>query len=75
MLREIAPSIAIRDRDLAKHRADREIANGASRAVDREIALVLLGFVSVFLGFASSFFFSKHQKIFSENFFEMQPNT
>ena len=29
----------------------------------------------IFLGFVFSFFFSKHQKIFFGNFFEMQPNT
>ena len=33
------------------------------------------GFCSCFSGFVSSFFFSKHQQIFFETFFEMQPNT
>ena len=33
--------------------------------------LILLGL----FGFVFSFFFSKHQKIFSRKFFEMQPNT
>ena len=34
-----------------------------------------LGCGLCFSGFVFSFFFSKHQKIFSEKFFEMQPNT
>ena len=49
------------------------------RTVDRKITPCSSGFVRVFLGFASSFFFSnffsKHQKIFFEKYFEMQPNT
>ena len=61
-LREIASSIAIRD-----------------RSVHHEIVPCSSGFVRVFLGFASSFFFSnffsKRQKIFFEKYFEMQPNT
>ena len=62
-LRDIAPS-----RDCA---VDREIAPSRDCAVDREIAIV----DDIFLGFVFSFFFSKHQKIFSGKFFEMQPNT
>ena len=37
------------------------------RSIDHEIAPCSSRFVQVFLGFASSFFFSKHQKIFSKN--------
>ena len=69
-----ASSDASRDRERCfAHRRSRErcfgavdLANGASPP---SIAPVLLGFVSVFLGFASSFFISKHQKIFSEKNF------
>ena len=61
---EIAIS-PIRDRDLV---------------VDRDRAVVVVDdfFLSCglcFSGFVFSFFFSKHQKIFSGKFFEMQPNT
>ena len=52
------------DRDLAKI----EIAPARSRS---RIAIV----DDFFPGFVFSLFFSKHQKIFSGKFFEMQPNT
>ena len=44
----------------------------------RSLMIFFLGFfwvLSVFAGVVFSFFFSKHQKIFFGNFFEMQPNT
>ena len=72
-----------RSRSTARSRR-REIAiNGTiSRRVDREIAPLIARSQSriaiiddIFLGFVFSFFFSKHQKIFSGKFFEMQPNT
>ena len=58
-LREIAPSIAISDRD-------------------RAVVVVddfFLGCGLCFSRFVFSFFFSKHEKIFSGKFFEMQLNT
>ena len=61
-LTEIAINVAI------SRRVDREIASARSRS---RIAIV----DDIFLGFVFSFFFSKHQKIFFEKFFEMQPNT
>ena len=65
--REIAPLVAIsRRRDRA---VDRDLASARSRR--REIWEV----VACVSGFVFSFFFSKHQKIFSGKFFEMQPNT
>ena len=67
-LREIAiaPSIAISDRD--QRRGRRTLF---SVVVDD----FFLGCGLCFSGFVFSFFFSKHQKIFSGKFFEMQPNT
>ena len=62
-LREIAPSIAI-----SRRRRDRD------RVVDRDRRCDL-GCGLCFSEFVFSFFFSKHQKIFSGKFFEMQPNT
>ena len=74
-----------RKNDLAKHRSRHRsrstvpIDASRNRAVDRKIASCSSGFVQVFMGFASSFFFSnffsKRQKIFFEKYFEMQPNT
>ena len=64
-LREIAPLIAIsRQQDQA---VDRDLARREIR--EEEFELCLSFFWVVF-----SFFFSKHQKIFSGKFFEMQPN-
>ena len=62
----IAPDQDCRRRDLAK------IAISPSRDRDRRHGL---GCGLCFFEFVFSFFFSKHQKIFSRNFFEMQPNT
>ena len=45
------------------------------RAVDRDLAKIEIAPSSPSSGFVFSFFFSKHQKIFFRNFFEMQPNT
>ena len=50
---------------------DRDLGS-SSLAVDRDF---FLGCGLCFSGFVLSFFFSKHQKIFSGKFFEMQPNT
>ena len=50
---------------------DRDLGS-SSLAVDRDF---FLGCGLCFSGFVFSFFFSKHQKIFSGKFFEMQPNT
>ena len=56
-----------RSRDLAPRRSqDHAVARSRSW-----IAIV----DDIFLEFVFSFFFSKHQKIFSGKFFEMQPNT
>ena len=70
-----------RDASIARSRR-RELATRQSRdhAVDRKIALARswsrIAIVDdIFIGFVLSFFFSKHQKIFSGKFFEMQPNT
>ena len=84
--RERTRDRAVRSR--TKHRSRRlrstlcEIASSIAiwdHTVDREIAPCSSGFVRVFLGFVSSFFFSnffsKRQKIFFEKYFEMQPNT
>ena len=71
-----------RDRAVARSRSqiDRDLAPSRARAVDREIAparsrsqIAIID--GIFLGFVFSFFISKHQKIFSGKFFEMQPNT
>ena len=62
-LREITPSIAISDRDQRRGRR-----TGFVVELD-------LGCGLCFSGFVFSFFFSKHQKIFSGKFFKMQPNT
>ena len=69
-------SSRLRSRSTARSRA---VARSRSRAVDREIAPARsrsqIAIVDgIFLGFVFSFFFSKHQKIFSGKFFEMQPN-
>ena len=67
-------------RDLATRRS-RDRNGASSRRVVREIApsrarVASIAIVDdIFLGFVFSFFFSKHQKIFSGKFFEMQPNT
>ena len=80
-LREIAPSIAISDRtvdrDLAKKARSRSRRQSQSRIAINSVVvgLDLLGCGLCFSGFVFSFFFSKHQKIFSGKFFEMQPNT
>ena len=80
--REIAQLIAIspsteiaingtisRDRDASIARSRRrELAPLIARSRS-QIAIV----DDIFLGFVFSFFFSKHQKIFSGKFFEMQP--
>ena len=63
----IAPSIVISDRERA----------GAVVGLEPFSSLMIFFFwvvACVFL-FVFSFFFSKHQKIFSGKFFEMQPNT
>ena len=93
-LREITIDIAIQrsiERDLAKHRADRDRCS-ASRDRDRRRSRRTgareaprcrtqssverqFGFCPCFFGFVFSFFFSKDQKIFFGKFFEMQPNT
>ena len=57
----IAIDNAVVGLELAKH-----------RAVEPSRASIIDDFFS---GFVFSFFFSKHQKIFSGKFFEMQPNT
>ena len=57
-------------RDLAKRRSRSRIF--LSRRWSRFFSGLWLVFFS---GFVFSFFFSKHQKIFSGKFFEMQPNT
>ena len=62
----IAPDRDCCRRDLAK------IAISPSRDRDRRRGL---GCGLCFFEFVFSFFFSKHQKIFSRKFFEMQPNT
>ena len=74
--------VTARDRAVARSRSqiDRDLAPSRARAVDREIAPARsrsqIAIVDgIFLGFVFSFFFSKHQKIFSGKFFEMQPNT
>ena len=67
-LREIAPSIAISDRNRA---VDRDLRSRSPVVVDD----FFLGCGLCFSGFVFSFFFSKHQKIFSGKYFEMQPNT
>ena len=71
-----------RDRAVARSRSqiDRDLAPSRARAVDRKIAPARsrsqIAIVDgIFLGFVFSFFSSKHQKIFSRKFFEMQPNT
>ena len=70
------------NRDLAKHRAVEP--SRASIAISLLVELAsrasivddfFPGFCPCFSGFVSSFFFSKHQKIFFGKFFEMQPNT
>ena len=61
------------DRDLGQRR-DRDRRRGCQTGfvvVDD----FFLGYGLCFSGFVFSFFFSKHQKIFSGKFFEMQPNT
>ena len=67
--RKIATTAREEDRDLAK--------KARSRSCRRTgfVAGLDLGCGLCFSGFMFSFFFSKHQKIFSEIFFEMQPNT
>ena len=62
----IALSIVISDRDQRRGHRTRNIF-----VVDDFFLTV----VACFSGFVFSFFFSKHQKIFSGKFFEMQPNT
>ena len=75
--REIAPLIAIspsRDRVGSRSRSTAREEDPGSRSpvvVDD----FFLGCGLCFSGFVFSFFFSKHQKIFSGKFFEMQPNT
>ena len=64
----ISPSTEIAINGATSQRVDSEIALARSRS---QIAIV----DDIFLGFVFSFFFSKHQKIFSGKFFEMQPNT
>ena len=73
----ISPS---RDRavncDLAKKVRSRSRRRSRSRiAIDGAVVGLDLGCGLCFSGFVFSFFFSKHQKIFSGKFFEMQPNT
>ena len=69
-LREIAPLIAIsRRRDRA---VDRDLA--FTRSHRREIREEEFELCLSFFWVVFSFFFSKHQKIFSGKFFEMQPN-
>ena len=74
-LRKIAPSIAIsrksRDRDRAVDRDQWRGRRTGFVVVDD----FFLGCGLCFSGFVFSFFFSKHQKIFSRKFFEMKPNT
>ena len=60
------------DRDLAKKARSRSRRRSRSPVVVDDF---FLGCGLCFSGFVFSFFFSKHQKIFSGNFFEMQPNT
>ena len=67
--REIAPSIAI-----SRRRRDRD-RRGGRRTGFVVIDDFFLGCGLCFSGFVFSFFFSKHQKIFSGKFFEMQQNT
>ena len=59
------------DRDLAKKARSRSRRRSRSPVVVDDF---FLGCGLCFSGFVFSFFFSKHQKIFSGKFFEMQPN-
>ena len=80
--REIVPSRArASDRDRHAPSRDRDLRSIA-RSRRRELASLIARSRSqiaivddIFLGFVFSFFFSKHQKIFSGKFFKMQPNT
>ena len=63
----------------SRSRSDRDLGS-RSRAIDRDLVLwsLMIFFPGLWLcvfWFVFSFFFSKHQKIFFEKFFEMQPNT
>ena len=64
---KIAPDRDRRRRFARSHRRSRSLAQSS----DDAIWVV----ACVFSEFVFSFFFSKHQKIFSGKFFEMQPNT
>ena len=69
----ITPLVAI-DRNRRRDRTANRSTSGAiaiSRISRSRRLLLHLGLS----GFVFSFFFSKHQKIFFRNFFEMQPNT
>ena len=70
-LRKIAPSIAILQR---RRDCDRAV-DGRRTMFSVVVDDFFLGCGLCFSGFVFSFFFSKHQKIFSRKFFEMQPNT
>ena len=77
-------AIAIQDRDWRCDLAKARSRSSRDRAVDRAVveletfsSLMIFFFwvVACVFWFVFSFFFSKHQKIFSGKFFEMQPNT
>ena len=68
-----APSIAIRDCDRDRRRDRDRVINRERRRGRRTEFVVGCGLC--FSEFVFSFFFSKHQKIFSGKFFEVQPNT
>ena len=75
-LREIAPSIAIsrlRSCEEGEITIVPSIVN-SDRDRRRVVGRRDLGCGLCFSGFVFSFFFSKHQKIFFEKFFKMQPN-
>ena len=79
-IREEDLSIAISpSRDRAVNRVLAKKARSRSTAWSRSRLVVVdeffLGCGLCFSGIVFSFFFSKHQKIFSGKFFEMQPNT
>ena len=71
-----------RSRRRSRSREDSDLAFTRSRrrsrsriAIDGAVVGLDLGCGLCFSGFVFSFFFSKHQKIFSGKFFEMQPKT
>ena len=71
-------SSSLRSRSRIATCHDRDLGSRSRRDRDRDRLSSLIFFLGCglcFSGFVFSFFLSKHQKIFSGKFFEMQPNT